>query len=432
MTTQKIPVLFLLSFTLFSLLFSTFYCINHLEDMIYTPITAKSHCRRLLNSTHQIGCSSSSEGSSGLIFGMFSMQDYETFNLSRSSEAYCIVTDLPFMKTDILKYFYESGSVSAVIILDNPDLSFSSSTSEQCPNCDSGLYRDNQTLSSHPWNPYGGSLMYVDFHDLPISIVVDPISAEVLRQKSLENRARKDYPLWSCQVSSFMHAARNSHTCLSRHRCDPVGGYNVFGSIRALLSSEKVVLVLTSIDSASLFLDYVHAAEGALSGMLVSAVAAMTFKGFDRTRLEKNVLFVGVNGEAYGLIGSSSFAAKFARHAFGTDPNNYLSLDNIDSIIELSQVGLAPDGNYDLSSLYIHSEYALNPSSQLEDLVGVLLSASDISPDTKGLLVPYNSSFGIPPSSAQSFLLQKRDIPTVVITDYQDAFLNRTLQTGHR
>ena len=112
-----------------------------------------------------------------------------------------------------------------------------------------------------------------------------------------------------------------------------------------------------------------------------------------------------------------------------------MRLDTIDSIVELSHVGIQE--NPDMPKYYVHGNYG-EPGSK----VGVSLSPSDNQSDPSlqasdmltmmqsfatntNIAISNSSSSRIPPASAQSFLKHNSSISTIIISDYDQQYNNR-------
>lgn len=155
--------------------------------------------------------------------------------------------------------------------------------------------------------------------------------------------------------------------------------------------------------------------------------------------MKKNILYTMFAAEAWGFSGSQRFAQDIAgpvncikqpNQGQGCSFPYYSNLDferinpaNIDTILEVGQVGgmRAPGGT---PALYAHIDNIQAGAST--GLLNQVVQAGNLSGNLTGSTVQVHAANsdgnqrGLPPSSSMSFLKQRSNIPTVVVTDYQD------------
>jgi hypothetical protein len=145
----------------------------------------------------------------------------------------------------------------------------------------------------------------------PVFSLNNEADGKDLVHKARENKRLDSWPKWSAEFKAFMWGAGDSNICLRRGYCDPVGGQSVWGSFeegacslhfhrpftsaRALLTTHwsllsgvdaerDIVLVMSQLDSNSIFQDLALGAEATASGIttLLTAIHALA----DQRKLE--------------------------------------------------------------------------------------------------------------------------------------------------
>lgn len=283
--------------------------------------------------------------------------------------------------------------------------------------------RENAT-----WNPFGTGLLNIDW-PFPVFLVRD--EAE-LRKIVDCFRKFNDYDydgqpmrsLCALELDSHMLAAVDAPTCLRRgdawsvfsrqQYCEALGDRNVWSSLIPHTNDSAalpVVLVVARTDTTSLFNEVMPGGDSAVSSLVtLLAVARQMYRlknATDVNDYRMNVWFMILNGEAYDYIGSQRLVWDITNGRFPPllPP---LTMDKIGLILELSQFGKA-------SNLYAHrfdNDNGIVPRF-LQTLKSSGLTVTDI---------PTKSRF--PPSSIQTFLKQRPDIPNVLLTEYASEFSN--------
>lgn len=115
--------------------------------------------------------------------------------------------------------------------------------------------------------------------------------------------------------------------------------------------------------------------------------------------LETNVVFCVLNGEAFDYIGSSSMVYDLKHNNFNALGGTILKFDDIQSVIEFGQLGKG--------KIFLHSNGNDDTINHLKNV----LNASIVKDS-------------VPPTSVQSFLKEKPDLTTVVISNHEKQFKN--------
>merc|ERR1712226_113135 len=237
-----------------------------------------------------------------------------------------------------------------------------------------------------------------------------------------------------------MDGAKDTPTCIRRSNyqtnlnpqtyCDPLGGFSAYAPLHPIpqggdLDDNEIILVAAKMDSLSMFNGYYPGADSAISSLVTAlAVAEALGKAKDDLKeSKKKILFAIFNGESFDYMGSQRMVYDMTEGKFPVFNNmgdytpHQINLTHIDSIIEISQVGLPQDGK-----LWIHTDPISQRDSavkkRIDEVAGVLLKSTEVT------MVATPEVQALPPASAQSFL-KKRGIPAVVIADHDKQFSNR-------
>uniref|UniRef100_A0A8C7UMM2 Nicastrin n=1 Tax=Oncorhynchus mykiss TaxID=8022 RepID=A0A8C7UMM2_ONCMY len=424
-----------------------FFCLsdvscNSVEQKIYVELNNTVPCVRLLNATHQIGCQSSISGDTGVIHVLESEADLEWPLSKGPNPPYMVLLESSlFTRSIMMKMKNESNRVAgvAVVVPNTSPPEFSPHTT--CPNENTGVYSDNYGpnlahCNTTVWNPRGNGLSYEEF-DFPVFSLKEDNETEFIKQCYLDhnravNGSAPQYPLCAMQLFSHMHAVTNTPTCMRRNDinfsinpemvCDPLGDYNVWGSIRPYndtvfghKENESVVIAAARLDSRAFFWEVSTGAEGSVSGFVTLLAAAQALREVTHEAPPtRNILFAFFQGETFDYIGSSRMVYDMENGKFVID------LDNIHSVLEIGQVAVHSGTN-----LFLHSDPVSRRNNTVNDEVKNLVN--NLQSSTAGLsflLVEPNVSQPLPPSSLQRFL-RAQPIPGIVLADHESAFNNR-------
>ncbi|KAI8929923.1 Nicastrin-domain-containing protein [Entophlyctis helioformis] len=434
----------------------------YLESAIFQGVPA-SGCTRLLTSQGSVGCSDT-KSSTGVLYRITTAADIQNFAGSAPSGAsYTVVMPMSLLSPDSIGSLQGTGKVAAMFVIKDSVLPDAYSTDAQCPNCNFGLYANVSASDRHLWNPPGNRLAFADvrfpifglYPSNPLSIQSIGTINEALDFNA--NSGYKGYPLYSMEFDALMWSAINSETCLRRGWCQPVGGYSVWSTFSTnMTASDKkpIILVSSKLDSSAFIHDFAYGAaqRTGMVAMLGVAEALSRVVG-GMASLPKTVIFSAFNAESWSFAGSQRFVADLTtpftckdasgnpsaacplRGAACTSPcrasTNYtnIAFDQIESIIEFDTIGglTRPGGTSSPHFLHVDTVNAQtsNLVNALRDQVSVTFAGGS-APVSVSLDAAFSATANnrLPPSSAMAFLA-KRNIPAVVISDYQAQFSNR-------
>ncbi|KAJ8012287.1 hypothetical protein DPEC_G00067100 [Dallia pectoralis] len=416
---------------------------SSVAQKIYVVVKNTVPCVRLLNATHQIGCQSSISGDTGVIHVLESEADLEWPLSKGPNPPYMVLLESSLFTRSIMMKIKNASSRVAGVAVVIPTMSppeFSPHTT--CPNENTGVYSDSYGpdyahCNTTVWNPRGNGLSYEEF-DFPVFSLKEDNETETIKQcyvdhNLVENGTTPQYPLCALQLFSHMSAVTDTATCMRRNDvinfsinpemvCDPLGDFNVWGTIRPYNKSElghrdndSVVIAAARLDSRAFFWDVATGAEGSVSGFITLLAAAQALRDVTReSPPTHNILYAFFQGEAFDYIGSSRMVYDMEKGKFVID------LNNVHSLIEVGQVGLRNG-----SELFLHTDPVSRMNDSINDQVKKLVT--NLQSSNAGMnvsLVEPGVSQPLPPSSLQRFLLAQ-NIPGVVLGDHRSAFNNK-------
>ncbi|CAL8343184.1 unnamed protein product [Merluccius merluccius] len=421
---------------------------NSVEQKIYVKLNDTVPCVRLLNATHQIGCQSSLAGDVGVIHILESEGNLEWVLSTGPSPPYMVILESTLFTRDIMmKLKNGSSRIAGVAVVKpstNPIEDFSPHTT--CPNENTGVYSESYGptmahCNTTVWNPKGNGLSYEEFN-FPIFSLKDDNGTEFIRQCYLKhnlvvNGSAPGYPLCAMQLSSHMHAVRDTVTCMRRSDtspfslnpevvCDPLGSFNVWGSTKSLNNTAKghkenetVVIAAARLDSRAFFHGISLGAESGASGFITLLAAAGALANVTRQdHPPRTILYTFFQGETFDYIGSSRMVYDMEKDNFAID------LDNIHSLLEIGQVGL-----HNISGLWLHSDPVSRRNDSIDQEVKRLIDYfQSVATNLTISLGQPDVSQPLPPASFQRFL-RAQSIPGVVLTDHKSHFTNRFLES---
>ena len=258
-----------------------------------------------------------------------------------------------------------------------------------------------------------------------------------------------------------MWAAKDSEECLSRNWCAPIGSSSVWSTPSYNISQTdgKPLIVVSAKFDSTAFIHPFALGTGQKTGVVALLAIAKALQNAPQSMaaLQKHVVFTLFNVESYGLSGSSRFVQDIStsfKCKKTTDSESSkvcpfdkagcvepcqrtldftkLNFDQIESIIELDTLGNIHDSD-SATQYYMHSDYETTLEKGNVDLMARLNGSFVASNTTNATPLTLSSAFvpnqeipkKLPPSSSlMSFLLKKRNIPGVVISDYQFPFSN--------
>lgn len=264
------------------------------------------------------------------------------------------------------------------------------------------LSRYDDDSTSYEWNPTGEGTLYEVFN-FPIIYCPD----------------QDEYPIESpaVNVQVEMDSRLDIKHCLEKERCDPIGGYSLYGAFKNNISDNsnlgnKSVWLVTGIDSFGL-IPYAHkGARYSLSG-LVTALAVLESldnEAYNWSNTQTPLRFLFLDAEEVGYMGSTRFFYSL------TNPTSYsntgsscgddltfdckfaqLTDSSFAEIIELKSVGGEDLTMYTMSS-----------------------SSSGLYQTAKSLGIGEGGESMLPPSSMRSIYRFIKDSDHIVITDYKN------------
>ncbi|KAK9765493.1 hypothetical protein K7432_006134 [Basidiobolus ranarum] len=411
---------------------------NIYKDLLGFP------CVRLLNASGTIGCQAKS-GTTGVLYRIENQNDITHFVDSSPKEKYAVILPAELFTSENLKTLKDTSKVSGIVV--SGEVSASKlegfSTDLKTPNQASSLYANDN--NAYIWNPKGNGMMY-DSYNFPIFAIngIDTKSNDTLHLvlKAAEDNALKqfEHPLKAVQFNSFMYATTNSETCLRRGFCTPVGGFSVYSTLSSNIQhndGKPIVVLSAAMDSNSFFHDLAFGVDNNLSGMigLMAVADALSKNPTMITSLPKHILYTFFNAESWGYSGSSRFVQDIStaftcQKPFSKATNGCpyikatceypcirdneftkINFENIDSIIELNQIGKSGSASKD-STFFIHKNDNSTSNISLANLIAKQSNGNIILADSD------NVYRGLPPASVMSFL-KKKAIPAAVITDFR-------------
>ncbi|KAI8480669.1 hypothetical protein Bbelb_416180 [Branchiostoma belcheri] len=427
------------------------------HDMIYVNITAQAPCVRLMNATHQIGCTSAVSGNVGVLHYCAEQSDVDWLVRSAKNPPYMPLMVPPLFTYDNVQALRASGKVSGILVVygnrsdpQPPPTGFS--PVHKCPNDGYGLYKDDPEYAhckNTTWNPLGTGLSYLDF-DFPISLLLNQTDVDNLidcynRFNKYDNESNQQYPLCAVQIKDRMDGAKDSITCIRRSElssqslnpfvyCDALGDKNVWGTLRPLNKSaplnntKDLILASAKIDTWSLFHNVGGVGANDATGFIALLAAAEALGKLDQAEKEgmKDVMFVFFQGESFDYIGSSRMVYDMKRGQFPEKLDDevlqpsLVNTTNIQYYLEVSQVGL-----WEQSGLWAHSDPVSQKTSAVRDDVNAIFAAIENATESSNVSVRKPPSFqALPPASLQRFLREDSRVAGMVLSDHMAAYSN--------
>ncbi|XP_078049963.1 nicastrin [Augochlora pura] len=390
------------------------------KDMIYTSFEGVSACFRRHNGTHQFGCSSSRSGSTGVIHFVEKEEDVRWLEHNSTAGPYTVVLPFSMFTRDVLFRLRDTKNINGVLLAKNVSQPYPDSYSpdDTCPNRYSGF---KNCTDSSPWNPSGSALLMEDW-PFPMFYIenetrIEEVKSCFIKHNAHDLQSQRQRSLCALEMKSFMFAAVDSGTCIRRNDfnlhidpifyCDPLGDRNIHWPLTPLNKNDKnsIILVTARLDASSLFDRISPGAENVVTGLVTLLATAYHLNNlFKNATLanNRNIVFSLFNGEAFDYIGSSRLIYDLKEDRFHALGGVKLKFDDIESVIEFGQ--LSKD------NLYLHSNNGKN-NILLESLKNEL--HADVLEGS------------IPPTSIQSFLKEKSDLPAVVISNHGEQFKNK-------
>ncbi|GAB5365990.1 hypothetical protein AAMO2058_001106100 [Amorphochlora amoebiformis] len=429
---------------------------DKIHDAMYKNLDA-SPCVRLLTKDGEIGCNTE-----GRVQGVLRLLDREhesIFTNPPKGKAAVVIPQALFNQT-IVEKLSARVDLAGILVVSAGELPPYFSPDEKQPQSFMAKARGQIT---YDWNP-SGDIEAFKFKRYGFAIVaISEGDSQVAIDNAKQNENKQNMNEFEPFMAEFnypMYASGNSIDCLADATCLPLGGFSVWTSLQHLNKSappQPIVLATAMLDSSAFFHDLAFGAN-AYQSSVVSLLGAITALGRLNSssdhgcqagnETEKRIVAAFFQGEQFGYIGSRRFARDLAvglkcdKHSaryrdFCLNPYKpstlytYFNLSNIESIVEVGQVG-----NIENSALYIHRESTISTPqdiTQTNILSDIAYKAAAGLPFT--LTNASNTLLSLPPSSIPSFL-EARGLETnpsppseagiggIHIAGHDDRFLN--------
>lgn len=308
-------------------------------------------------------------------------------------------------------------------------------------------YATHATQRDYTWNPPGLGLTSLSF-PFPI-FQLDNVTSPNAQLRAQYNTETSNRAVNVARMELSMEGTGNSSACITAKTCYPLGGNSIWSALPPIApsspennisnSSPPIIVVVAQIDSTALFHRLIQAADSPLSG-LIAMLAAAEILGSEANsaavveKYSRRVVFLAVMGEPWDFMGSRRLLWEMEQGSSSVDG---LSLDAVEGLIEIGQIGKAQRQGQSIASafprvngnssgtyqLYAHTEKtgaaAVAARPLQAALEAVSFAGSEIVLSNASTTTP-----GLPPSTASSLLRQRPDLAAVVIEEFDTEFLN--------
>ncbi|CAF1372691.1 unnamed protein product [Adineta ricciae] len=412
-------------------------------DEMYISFNRARYCVRRVNATHEIGCQSSSRGNSGRMYMIDDENEFRSFLTNKktldSIGRFIITLNIDLFDSEHMDELMTrlDTKLNGLLVYLKSNLTRPKhfSPDDQCPNHRHSYYL-NQTQAVN-WNPKGNGLFFRSF-PFPIMLIDEEDDYKLLL--SYYQRFNSSQSTSSCglELKTFQNAAHTSKTCMRRGEishslideaetlCDPVGGLNIYSKLSEPLtitpkqrSPKSVILILATTDSFQMFLK----ANGATGGVQQPATSLIAFLSLahligqaqeDLNKIEKEIIFVTLDGDALDYSGSFRFMYDMENNYFPTDSKDEerIRKEHIHSVIEFQALSFT--GQLSESNLYAHPSNLTN-----ETFINSLTNRTST-------IVPMPRDAPLPPASSQIFLRQTSSLffPVYILTSTNQSQLS--------
>ncbi|CAM6086764.1 unnamed protein product [Calypogeia fissa] len=409
-----------------SVLGSSLHYVPDIENAMYQTIDG-APCVRLLHLNGEIGCANPGRGKV-----QAPVQRFMNSTIALKTKTTVVLPALElhqFLERTVNDPWLAEQVTAVLVEFTNNTSVFNSGFSPDTtfPQSEFAPYEPN-----YSWNPAGSGILKRRFN-FPVFLLSEESTASVL-EVAAENGIRNlKHPLYVAEFDFVMQTTKSgtqgSESCLKEWSCLPLGGYSVWSSLSpidmSVPSERPILLVVASMDSASIFRDLSTGADSSLSGMiaLLAAVDALS-KVADIGQFQKEVVFLVFTGEAWGYLGSRRFLAELEA---GGPSVAGLSDARIQQILEVGSVGRGVH-SHDMT-LFAHTQDSQVSASTREILEALKTSASSLAGGKEVYNVEVKlaneQNPGIPPSSLMSFVQKESTIAGIVLEDFDQSFENR-------
>ncbi|KAI6659307.1 Nicastrin [Oopsacas minuta] len=390
-------------------------------------------CTRLVNATHQIGCSTGAYPKSGTLFELNTDSDFDFVMKPGPHSPYIVLIHLPHYAKDNILKLEASPYVAGILVdvINQPDGLDSFSPQTECPNM-AGFQKNDCHL-----NPDGNSLDFYDFNEFPIFSINDQTILSNLQDCAKSNQYISGLSyVCSVQLTSRMYASVNTEVCTRRldyvlpqftsstSYCSPLQGWSLWGTLFPLKENTNynntengIILIAAQLDASAFFHDLSYGAEHDLSAIAVLLGIAEVLGKLKRNNSINDtgnpIVFAFFDGEEWQHIGSSKMAYDISKGKFPLFPDIELSHQGIKHFIGMDQVALPSN-----QSWYVHS----TPSAQNDS---EFISAFQSSSQLNNISFTFLDDGLNLPSTMTYFSHFNANISGAIITDFNDTFNNR-------
>lgn len=412
---------------------------KNIHHMMYETFDSAAACFRILNGTHQFGCSSLLSGNKGVVHFVHNTSDLDWLIQHAVAGPYMAVVHPDMFVRNVLLSLKNSKKVSGILLAVNgtKDRPPSFSPDDTCPNRYSGL--EGSCEQSDPWNPEGTALLLEDW-GMPIFVVRDTEVVNKIYECFTKfnlplNDSQLQRSLCCLQMKGHMFAAVDSPTCIRRSSyvnnfnpliyCDPMGDNNIISTLfprnTSNISSNSnnrkpIILVMARMDSAAMFDGLAPSAMTSVGGivtLLTTAHLLSRMLPVYKSEYKANVMFALLNGEAHDYIGSSRIVYDMSKNNF-PKPDIPVQIEDFSFVIDINQVDKS-------KHLYSH---VLNSSATAE-MMNLLKKLKTIGMSNNVTVTDVFNNILLPPSSLQPFLKAHPRLPGVVLTNHAKKYVNR-------
>ncbi|KAF0991318.1 hypothetical protein HZS_937 [Henneguya salminicola] len=204
--------------------------------------------------------------------------------------------------------------------------------------------------------------------------------------------------------------------------CSPLSADNIYSLYTSKTKSNEFIVISTKLDIRCLFHHACVGAESEVTSILVFLSLIKTLSDSKEKILpflNKNILFIGFDGESWDQIGSSSFA-------FNLINNNFKVFNGLTKNIQWVEIG--PLGLY-TDTYYIHTDPTTYKQNDVKTAIDQLTSSITNKLTALGLKTVSVSSQlqnqPLPPSSLNKILQSGLIVPGVYLSDYLSSFSNK-------
>ncbi|CAL5224917.1 g7683 [Coccomyxa viridis] len=393
--------------------------VGQLKAAMRTVRPSNPACIRLLNATGTVGC-----GAGRTVAPIARLENPESSSPSGEHIILLGEEHLPLVLQRLSKEKHLRSRVKGILVGSGSSDAPMHSPADIFPLAAYAPYKDR----SYPWNPNGTGISNLDL-GIPIFHLDDRLAASAQSSALHNSQQGLRGALHVASLDATMWAEGNASTCIQAAACLPLGGHSVWAALppfpaQPAQDSRPITLVTAAIDSTAFFHDLAKGAEAPLSGLIALLAAAEILGNSSMAAgYQRRLVFVAFAGEPWGYMGSKRFLWELHNGENSTRP---LSLEAIEQVVELGQVGRAADSE-GLSAFYVHAQRGAS-FGDARPLAEAFLRAGDSKAEVSEASL---GTPGIPPSSLTSFLRVKPAISGLVLTDFNKHFLGSTYQGQH-